>query len=443
MSESIVNGGPESLLRETADINAMHDRSFIPTILALCFTFLFAVCLGQAPATMTKTSWMEDIDYLNRKIQKTFQSFIPNIKEGFNQEINALKARLPELQEHEIKIELMRTLSGLKDGHTELNVGQENAGFHRLPVVLYFFGEGLYIINAHEKYRELLGARVLKLGQADVNDAFAQLKTILSHDNEMEFLHAGPGYLKLTEVMKYLGVFDSLTAGSITVEKIDGNVETLTLEGLSWDDYGKGPWLGLLHENKVDAPLYLQQQQKNYWYEYLEDKSTMYFHFRRVNNQQGEPSVKKFIHEMFDVIDEKRPDKLVIDLRNNNGGNYHRSEPLIEAIRARPWLNHVGKVWVITGRTTFSAASVTSIFLRQQTNAQLIGEPGRTDPNLSDNVEYMELPNSRLTIEYTTRIKKHWPELTTNYIPVDIEIEHTFEQYQKGIDPVMEYLSKK
>ena len=167
----------------------------------------------------------------------------------------------------------------------------------------------------------------------------------------------------------------------------------------------------------------------------------MYFNFSRVNNQKGKPSIKKFTRELFKEIDEVRPKKLVIDFRLNNGGNYNLSRPLVEAIKSRSWLNQKGKIWVITGRRTFSASSVASIFLMQETEAQLAGEPGRTHPNWADNNEYMTLPNSRFLVEYTTKIKAHWPEKPNlDHIPVDVSIPPTFNAYSKGKDPVMEYI---
>ncbi len=100
-----------------------------------------------------------------------------------------------------------------------------------------------------------------------------------------------------------------------------------------------------------------------------------------------------------------------------------------------------GKVWAITGRRTFSAASTTCVFLKQETEAQLIGEVGRTHPNWADNNEYMNLPNSDFLIEYTTKVKVHWPEQPSlDHVPVDVEIVPTFEGYSNGKDLVMEYL---
>jgi len=257
------------------------------------------------------------------------------------------------------------------------------------------------------------------------------------------FLHAGPGYLKLTELLAYLGISKSTSGVDIVATLLNGTTKEIQMLGVTYDEYYKGNWNGLMEDNKIEHPLYLQNQYKSYWYAFIAEENSMYFHFRRVNDQKGDPSIKNFTKALFAEIDEKRPYKLIIDFRHNNGGNYNKSRPLIDGIKARPWLNQKGKIWAITSRTTFSASSTTCIFLKQETNTTLIGEPGRTHPNKADNNEYMNLPNSKILVEHTTKIKKHWPELgKLDYIPVDVEVTLTFHNYLEGSDPVLDHIFK-
>jgi len=84
---------------------------------------------------------------------------------------------------------------------------------------------------------------------------------------------------------------------------------------------------------------------------------------------------------------------------------------------------------------------VTSIFLKRETNATLIGEPSRGHPNKTDNVEYMTLPHSKLSIEYTTKVKRHWVELgDLDHVPVDVEIKPQFRDYEQGIDAELKFV---
>ena len=44
----------------------------------------------------------------------------------------------------------------------------------------------------------------------------------MSHDNEMEFLHAGPGYIVLTELLNYLKVTGYPFKSDFTIVQEDG-----------------------------------------------------------------------------------------------------------------------------------------------------------------------------------------------------------------------------
>lgn len=412
-------------------------------MVVLCLTTLIAY--GQSKLnTMTPQLWEKDLNYLDKKIQKEFNSFIPGIKEEFSKEVAALRSKLGNLKNYEVAGEMMRILATLKDGHTELNIGHSKVGFHRVPLSLYIMEGEFYVLAAHEKYSHLVGGKITAIGNTPIKEAFGRLKQNMSHDNDMEFLHAGPGYIVLTELLVYLNLTKEHLKSDFTIRQLDGIEVKTTFTGIDINAYNKGPWKRYRDMKGLETPLYQSQTSSSYWYQYLPEGKTMYFNFSRVNNQKGKQSIKSFTKELFAEIDRVKPEKLVIDLRLNNGGNYHRSKPIVAAIKDRPWLNQKGKVWAITSRRTFSAASTMCIFLKQDTNAQIIGEAGRTHPNWADNNEYMTLPNSDFLIEYTTKIKKHWPEHPDyDRVPVDVEVLPTFEAYSKGIDQVMEYILKR
>jgi hypothetical protein len=96
-------------------------------------------------------------------------------------------------------------------------------------------------------------------------------------------------------------------------------------------------------------------------------------------------------------------------------------------------------VLVLTGRRTFSAASMTALLLRQRAGAVLLGEPGRTMPNLTENNEVLELPASKLRVEYTQALHRPAPELGDSpVLPVDEPVAVTFEDYRAGRDAALE-----
>ena len=411
---------------------------FIIIILFVVFS-----CQTQEPVEiekMTTEQWEYDINYVNKKIQREFASYDPNVKVNFDKNAKKLIQQLGTLDAETIAIEIGRLLASLEDGHTEMSILQENANLSRLPIASYFFKEGLYIFAAHKKHKDLVGSQILTIGDDSIPQVVEKLKDVMTYDNIYEIYQTGPSFISLPSVLQYLKISEKDSVG-LTLKTLSNDTVRVHMSPVPRSEYGKGPWERYSTIHQLKTQLRDQNSDKNYWYEYLPDQKTMYFYYGRVNNQKGQKTIKKTVNEMFEIIDKVQPEKFVVDLRDNRGGNYNKSIPLIKALKKRDFLNKKGKVYVISGRTTFSAALVTSIFFKKQTNAILIGEPSRGHPNKTDNVEYMYLPNSQLKIEYTTKVKKHWPELgTSDHLPVDIRITPSFKYYQQGKDEVLEYI---
>ena len=94
----------------------------------------------------------------------------------------------------------------------------------------------------------------------------------------------------------------------------------------------------------------------------------MYFAFNNTRNNPKAPH-QEFYPKLFDEIDKQTIDKFVIDLRWNGGGNTANGIPLIYEIIKRDKINQHGKLFVIVGRQTLSAAINIADLLERHTNA--------------------------------------------------------------------------
>ena len=89
--------------------------------------------------------------------------------------------------------------------------------------------------------------------------------------------------------------------------------------------------------------------------------------------------------------------RVVVDLRNNLGGDNHTYPPLIAALQR---LAHKHKqIVVLAGRWTFSAAANFMGDLEKATRYLLVGEDSGGAPNLYGDVTPLDLPATGLRIE--------------------------------------------
>lgn len=77
-------------------------------------------------------------------------------------------------------------------------------------------------------------------------------------------------------------------------------------------------------------PFYRKNADRNYWQEYIEASKTIYFNYNACREMESE-SVQDFGNRLIHFIETSPAEKLVIDLRNNTGGNSTLLDPFINA----------------------------------------------------------------------------------------------------------------
>jgi hypothetical protein len=407
---------------------------------ALYLLLILLSCRGNSQVeleSLSPTQWQQDVDYLVNKVNRNFAGFNPSLKTSFNEDAAKIKAAIPRLSTHERILELARLMATLQDGHTEINLTGSETAFSRLPIILSFFGNDLYVVASDNARANIIGQRLTKINDTDITDVLAKLKPYINRDNEIEYIATAPTFIAIPELLEVIRVASAKNTISLTLSDKSGNENTLNVNAISYKEYNSINWARAFKS----APPYLENQDKGYWYAYLPEVKTLYVNFITLYNQNGNISIKKFNQEILKQLDHQKPDKVVIDFRLCRGGNYKNILPLIDELKKRPGINATGKLFIINGRLTFSAAAVATLYFRYKTNATVVGEISRARPNWAENVESYRLPNSNLRFDCLEETKVHFPEAGgSDKIPVDVETPRTYEAYQAGRDEVMEYI---
>jgi len=185
-------------------------------------------------------------------------------------------------------------------------------------------------------------------------------------------------------------------------------------------------------------PLYLKNTKSNYWFEYDSASKIVYFQFNRVLNDANE-SLATFSERLYRFINEHDVSKLVIDMRWNNGGNTYLSGPLVNRIIRSDKVNQRGKLLVIIGRRTFSAAQNTATFFERYTNAIFVGEPTGSSPNFVGEETPFALPYSKIIANVSDLYwESSWPQDHRKWIAPQIYVPPTFAAYRSNRDPALE-----
>jgi hypothetical protein len=175
-----------------------------------------------------------------------------------------------------------------------------------------------------------------------------------------------------------------------------------------------------------------------YWFEYLPETRTVYFQFNKVMNDPKEP-LAEFCDRLFRFVDEHDVDRLVIDMRWNNGGDTTLEPPLIHGLIRSDKLHRPGTLFVIIGRRTFSAAQNGATLIEHNTDAIFAGEPTGSSPNFIGEESSFELPYSHLMANVSDLYhQSSWPFDYRTWIAPLIYAPPTFAAYRANRDPALE-----
>jgi len=127
----------------------------------------------------------------------------------------------------------------------------------------------------------------------------------------------------------------------------------------------------------------------------------------------------------------------VLDLRHNYGGELHALDPIV-ALFQDPAFDEPGRLFVATGRNTFSGGSLLVARLQRDTDAEIVGEPMGGCPTFWSDPATLALPWSRISVGVADDVAIGVdPNDTRHGILPDSSAELTIDDWVAGNDPVL------
>src|SRR5918994_1350754 len=280
-------------------------------------------------------------------------------------EAAGLAERAPTLPRDELVVGLLRlTTLGDRDGHGGifLHDPAHTRPFHFFPLRVHDFADGVHVV-AQSDGTAHVGKRVVSVEGVAIDDVVERVKPLIPHDNDATVRLLLPEYLVCAEVLRGLGVVEGAAA---TYRFADGGEVTL-------DPVDSGEYIGML--GSAFAPLPLPGDPLQYrgldepfLLEPLEGGRSLYLGYRHVESlPQG------LLDRILASARREGSRRLVVAARYNGGGDNTTYWPLVELLKTGP-LKQRGKVVVLLGRMTFSAAGNFAASVDRETKAILVGE---------------------------------------------------------------------
>lgn len=421
---------------------------------ASALALLAAPCVqafAQAPAAaapsegreLTAAQWQSDLDFMAAEMEGRHKNLFHTVsREQFRAAVAGLRARIPQLRRNQIVVGMMRIAAMAGDGHTNVSPLKDTAfGFRSLPLKLYLFDDGLYVRAAAPEHAALVGAKVEAIGGVPVAEAIRRAGEISPRDNAFTPRLYAPIFLAMPDILQALELGRSTDEAVLTLSKGKRRWTATVPAGAvepSWPpdtDISLAERDGWIDARATPAPpLWLQAPLTYHRLIDLPESKALYAQLNMVADFDGQ-ALGDFGEKIRLRAEAANPRAIVFDLRLNRGGNgYLRNRLVRELVKAE---DHDTRLFVLTGRGTFSASQFILEDLDRLTDAVFVGEPASSKPNSYGDSYKSALPNSGLLVRSSIY---YWQaeQADRPWTPVQIAAPLTFAAYAAGRDPALE-----
>jgi hypothetical protein len=428
---------------------------------------LLSLPLPAAAEALTRDAVVRDLTYFRDVWAAKEKAFTPEARSRMLAFVNARIAGARPMERWELALVFAEAQAMSGNNHTDGSYPFADGLFRTLPISFWDFPEGFVVTRAHPDFRRLLGARIVSIGGVPAPEASRRIAKYVSGTAQRR-KYVAPSWLARLEVLSSVGLAKE---GSSAFEFVlaDGRTETVNLGAAPTPDPagrsetwrasmvpGKGPnpWPHVLDAVPEVPPFAAPPDELTarplYGGKVLVVRSTSLSPY---TDDRG-----AVVGKAYDIVDAAVksgtiPKDVVVDLRYNGGGNFLNIVDFAKELTGL--VGEDGRVWVITGRTTNSAAIVFTALLKAngKGRTKIVGEEVSDALTFLSEGGGLEAPASKLPLRYTdgyhdwargcTDLARcYWPVVfhgvAVGTLSPDIPVETTFAEYVAGKDPAMD-----
>lgn len=386
----------------------------------------------------TDEQWREDLNQYVEFAKGTHLNLHHTVsEEDFNVAVSTLNVRIPELSDQGIVMEMIALAALINDGHSWVEFGP-NIPVSHLPIRFYEFSDGIFVTHAIEDHKALERLQLRAIAGVPVDDLLTRAKRYCSRDNEYGVLNLRAHWLANETFLNHESLVAPGELVPVTLKSPNGELINVELPFVSAEEFYDT--LNREYEKAdSDLPLYRRRGDLAYWMEYLPEHKAVYVKFNAVRDLPDGPRLGQFANKIVDQIEDRRAEKLIIDIRHNSGGDGSLTNYVIRTIERCDLINRKGRLFVVTGRRTFSAALMFTARMEAATNVTFVGEPGRGKPNSYSEYNGFQLNHTGVAGSVSSLFHQEGePEDTREYIDVDIPAPFSADDYFQDRDPCLE-----
>jgi hypothetical protein len=406
----------------------------------------------------------QDIEQFSRLLAMD-RSFSPAARAEANHQISALKSAHAPLNKEGFHVALLRITALADNGHTDLYYGK-GVPLNYAPLRVVLFADGLYVLRAKSTYANLLGARVESIEGKPTRDVIAALEQLHGGTEGWRRTHAAI-YVQSPEILYGAAIGSRPDETQWTFRLPNGDEVTRALPSeISGENEPQAMtrWLSpqkmkgepstwrTLISNDAELPLSLRDFNTAFRRAWIDHGCTLFIQLKAIADADKQ-HIGDFLNATTDEMRAHPPCNIILDVRFNTGGDYTKVARF--ASHLPDVVPPSGRIYLLTGPQTFSAAITTIAFVKQAAGSRaiILGEP------VGDRLAFYGegnagcLPHEELCLHYSTGMHDYahhcddwdrcfWPDwifaVQVKSLAPDETIEMNFVDYTARRDPVFE-----
>lgn len=278
-------------------------------------------------------------------------------------EVQRLQTQAGSLSRAGLLAALARLAATAHDGHTKLDFSHLGQALPQLPVRLKWFADGLYVTAVAPPLERWLGSQVIRLEEHSADDWLALLSDVIG-GTPPHVRHESPHFLITPALLQALGWSASGNHLRLLLRNPGGELLPVEFEvSEEIPTITVSPKPGVLKVVGGDISVLIQELPGH----------ALYIGLRQITSGSDGP-LPHVLEQALDTIRNTQPERLIVDLRGNGGGNYILARPFTLKLRAAAGQ---ARLYALIDEGTFSAAIVTLAWLRHDAEARIVGSgPG-------------------------------------------------------------------
>lgn len=354
---------------------------------------LAAAVLAASPQSARANDVLVAAQHLREDHPNLFHDLAPA---RFDAAVAELAAQADSLNDDELLVGMMRiaALPGVRDGHTGIFPldPANRRELHAYPVRLYTFSDGVFVVG-QAGGSDLLRARLVAVNGRPLEEVLAAVRPLVPHDNDSTLTLRATTFLNTPEALHGLHLAPGAGPLRFTFER-DGRVFDAELAPLPVASYARliGDLVHPLIPQGITGPIpaYVARRSQRLWTAKLASGRVFYLGYNEVLGETYSVSQR-----LLKAAKARKLRAVVVDVRNNGGGDNRTYHALVNAIRR---VARTERVVVLISRLTFSAAENFITELELVADPVFVGEPSGGSPNLYGDTVQTQLPATGLML---------------------------------------------